>query len=153
MDFSSVNDFLRKAASAKEEKLQAIDNGLIDFIDDPSLVGVPLEVSETIEKLLYTYGDETFKQIGLFCLGKWLSVHSELIDDHIKNDCHNEALHTMNDIGKLSAAMQIVEQIGSFGGDDEWRRMLRQTISRCVLEKIEDNRSNTSSLEDYLSKE
>lgn len=139
MDFSSVDDFLRKAALAKKEKLQTIDDELADFIDDPSVVGVPTELAATIEQLLYTYGDETFKQIGLFCFGKWLAIHSELVDDHKQNESWDEALHTMNDVGKLSAAMQIIEQIGSFGGDDEWRRMLRNTIGQAVAGEIDNH--------------
>ena len=148
MDFSSVNDFLRKAAFAKKEKLKAIEDDLVDFIDDPSVAGVPVELWDNMEKLLHAYGDETFRQIALFALGKWLDIHAELVEDHSENECWDEALHTMNDIGKLSSVMQIIEQIGSFGGDDEWRAMLRSTISHSILEKREEDGSNGSMSKD-----
>ena len=84
MDFSSVDDFLRKAASAKDEKRIAIDDSLAPLMDDPSIVGVPVELLDAIEHLLSAYGDEAFRQIALFCLGRWLSVHADRVNDQPK---------------------------------------------------------------------
>jgi type II restriction enzyme len=41
MDFSSVGDFLRQAATAKQDKRQAIDDHLEPFMEDPATVGIP----------------------------------------------------------------------------------------------------------------
>jgi len=151
MEFSSVNDFLRKAASVKNDELQAVDNGLIPFLDDPSVVGVTKELSESIEELFQNYGDEAFRQIALFCLGKWLALHSETVDDRTITESWSEALHVMNDIGKLSTAMQIIEQIGSFGGDDKWREMLRKIVSKSIVEEVEEGNKRAKKLKDYLT--
>jgi hypothetical protein len=32
----------------------------------------------------------------------------------------------------------IMEQVGSFGGDDSWRKMLRTIVGQSVLETIEE---------------
>lgn len=153
MDFSSVNDFIRKATSAKGNELEAIDKGLVPFLDDPAIVGVTPEIYSAIDKLFQTYGDEAFRQIGLFCLSKWLDLHSDTAGDHVATESWSEALHTMNDIGKLSSAMQIVEQIGSFAGDDQWRKMLRETVSKAIIEEVEEGSERAKSLKDYLTGE
>lgn len=148
MDFSSVDDFLRKAASAKDEKRIAIDDSLAPLMDDPSIVGVPVELLDAIEHLLSAYGDEAFRQIALFCLGRWLSVHADRVNDQTKTESWPEALHTMSDIGRLSSAMQTIEQIASFTGDEQWRKMLRSIIGQSVIEKLEESNSK---VEDFMS--
>ena len=75
MDFSSVGDFLRQAATAKQDKRQAIDDHLEPFMEDPATVGIPPELATAIETLLEAHGDETYRQIALFCLGKWHQIH------------------------------------------------------------------------------
>lgn len=147
MDFFSVDDFLRKATSAKDEKRIAIDDSLVPFMDDPSIVGVPVELADSIDHLLSAYGDEAFRQIALFCLGKWLNIHAERVNDQTKTESWPEALHTMSDIGRLSSAMQTIEQIASFTGDDQWRKMLRSIVGQSVLERIEESNYET---EDFM---
>jgi hypothetical protein len=44
----------------------------------------------------------------------------------------------MSDISKLSTVLMILEQVGSFGGDDNWRKMLRTIVGQSVLETIEE---------------
>jgi hypothetical protein len=143
MEFSSVNEFLRKAASAKADNRTAIDDALVPYLDDPSVVGVSKEVAESIDELFFSYGDEAFRQIALFCLGKWLNVHGERVEDHAKTESWPEALHTMNDIGRLSAAMQTIEQIASFSGDCDWRKMLRDIVGQSVVESLEERDPDT----------
>jgi hypothetical protein len=87
MDFSSVGDFLRQAATAKQDKRQAIDDQLMPLMEDPATVGIPPNLAAAIETLLEAYGDETYRQIALFCLGKW---HRKLI---VK--CCSSTLKTM----------------------------------------------------------
>ena len=138
MDFSSVGDFLRQAATAKQDKRQVIDDHLEPFMEDPATVGIPPDLATAIETLLETYGDETYRQIALFCLGKWHQAHCEILQQHIENDGTSEMLMTMGDISKLSTVLMILEQVGSFGGDDEWRKMLRTIVGQSVLETLEE---------------
>ena len=142
MDFSSVGDFLRQAATAKQDKRQAIDDHLVPFMEDPGTVGVPPELGASIETLLEAYGDETYRQIALFCLGKWHQTHCSVLQQHIENDgtsqMLSEMLMVMSDISKLSTVLMIMEQVGSFGGDDDWRKMLRTIVGQSVLETIEE---------------
>ena len=39
-----------------------------DFINDPSMVGIPVEMADTIGQLMEKYGDESLRQIALFTL-------------------------------------------------------------------------------------
>ena len=64
MEFSSVNEFLRKAASAKADNRTAIDDALLPYLEDPSVVGVSKEIAESIDELFFSYGDEAFRQIA-----------------------------------------------------------------------------------------
>lgn len=138
MEFSSVDDFLRKTASAKRDKRSVIDDELAPFIEDPATIGVPPTLVDALEKLLHLYGDETFRQVALFCVGKWHRTHCEILQQHITNAGMSEALLTMGDISKLSTTLQLLEQVGSFGGDDSWRKMLREMVGQAVLENIEE---------------
>jgi hypothetical protein len=54
----------------------------------------------------------------------------------------------MNDISKLSLVLQTMEDISSFGGDDDWRKMLKKVVSQAVLENCEERGINP---EDLLS--
>lgn len=139
MDFSSVGDFLRKAATAKQDRRKVIDEGLSPFLEDPSTIGVTPALSETLEELTEQYGDEALRQVALFCIGRWHRLHTDILSQHLKNDGTSEALLTMNDLSKLSTILQLLEQVGSFGGDDAWRKMLRQIVGQSLLEHIEEN--------------
>jgi hypothetical protein len=44
----------------------------------------------------------------------------------------------MSDISKLSTVLMLLDQVGSFGGDDDWRKMLRAIVGQSVLETIEE---------------
>jgi hypothetical protein len=57
----------------------------------------------------------------------------------------SEALLTMNDLSKLSSVLQMLEQVGSFGGDDSWRKMLREVVGQSVLETLEERGSDPES--------
>jgi hypothetical protein len=60
------------------------------------------------------------------------------LQQHIENDGTSEMLMVMSDISKLSTALMVLEQVGSFGGDDDWRKMLRTIVGQSVLETIEE---------------
>jgi len=145
MDFQSVGDFLRQAASAKQDHRKVIDENLAPFLEDPATIGIPLSLSEKIEELLERHGDETYRQIAIFCIGKWHTVHTEILQQHVDNDGMSEALLTMNDLSKLSSVLQMLEQVGSFGGDETWRKMLRKMVGQSVLETIEEHGSDPES--------
>jgi hypothetical protein len=145
MDFSSVGDFLRKAASAKQDRRKTIDENLAPFLEDPATIGIPPSLSESIEALLEQHGDETYRQVAIFCIGKWHSVHTDILQEHVDNDGMSEALLTMNDLSKLSSVLQMLEQVGSFGGDDSWRKMLRKIVGQSVLETLEEHGSDPES--------
>lgn len=144
MDFTSVNDFLKKASTAKDEERKAIDGRLAPYLDDPSLIGVSPEIADTIEACLEQYGDEALKQIGLFCIGKWLRVHGGIMEDYRSTNSWDEAMVVMTDMTRISAALQSLGAIGSFGGDDDWRAMLREVVTQVVMEKIEEGNSFAS---------
>lgn len=146
MDFSSVGDFLRKAATAKQDARQAIDDKLIPFLENPSTVGIPPTLNDSIDTLLETYGDETYRQIALFCIGKWHQAHCEILQQHIENDGTSEMLMTMSDISKLSTVLMLLDQVGSFGGADDWRKMLRTIVGQSMLETIEEKGISFDSL-------
>jgi hypothetical protein len=139
MDFSSVNDFLKKASSVKNQERQLIDEELDPFLSDPATVGITPELSEAIEELKEKYGDEAYKQIGIFCLGKWLELHEEILQQHVQLETMDAALLTMNDITLITMAIQTLERVGSFGGDDDWRKMLKNIVGQSVLEKLEED--------------
>ena len=139
MDFSSVNDFLKKAASAKSQERQVIDEELDPFLSDPATIGITPELSEAVDALKEKYGDEAFRQIGIFCLGKWLEIHEDVLHQHIQTETMDAALLTMNDISKLTLAIQTLEGIGSFGGDEDWKRMLKDIVGQTLLERLEED--------------
>jgi hypothetical protein len=139
MDFSSVNDFLQKASSVKNQERQLIDDELDPFLSDPATVGITPELSEAIDELKEKYGDEAYKQIGIFCLGKWLELHEEILQQHVQLETMDAALLTMNDITLITMAIQTLERVGSFGGDDDWRKMLKNIVGQSVLEKLEED--------------
>lgn len=145
MDFSSVNDFLKKAASAKSEDRQLIDDELDPFLSDPATIGVTPDLSQSIDALKEKYGDEALRQIAIFCLGRWLEIHEQILQQHIQNETIDSALLTMNDISKLTLAIQTLDSIGSFGGDEEWKQMLKDIVGQKLLERLEEDGINPTS--------
>jgi hypothetical protein len=138
MEFGSVDDFLRKAANAKKNERDVIDEELGDMLGNPAVIGVPPELAIALEGMLEKYGDECFRQVGMFCLGKWISIHNETLQSHIQTDGWQEALLTMNDVSKLSTALRIVEEVGSFGGSEQWTKMLKKLVGQAVMENCEE---------------
>jgi hypothetical protein len=139
MDFSSVNDFLKKATSAKSQERKLIDEELDPFLSDPATVGITPDLSKAIDALEEKYGDEAYKQIGIFCIGKWLELHEEIMQQHIQMETMDAALLTMNDITLLTVAIQTLERVGSFGGDEDWRKMLKGIVGQSFLERLEED--------------
>jgi len=145
MDFSSVGDFLRKTATAKQNKRKVIDEGLEPFLEDPATIGVPPSLANALEELLEQFGDEAYRQAALFCTGKWHRIHTEVLEQHVENNGMAEALLTMSDISKLSTVLLLLEQVGSFGGDEQWRKMLRKIVGQSLLEHLEEEGTDPES--------
>ena len=147
MDFSSVDDFLRQAKSVKEETIASIDENLTPYFDDAGLVGVPPIFANSIAALVNQYGDETYRQIILFCMNQWHNYHAHILRKQINNDCIQEGLAIMDDLSRLTTVSQLLQQTGSFSGDEEWLKMIKATVTSAMLEKLEE--SNLS-LEEFL---
>ena len=138
MDFSSVNEFLKAARSAKKDQEAIISEKIEPFMDDPSTIGITPELSESLDDLVEKYGDEALRATAMFSIGKWMEVHNDILQQHCMNDDMQAALWVMNDISKLSLVLQTMEDISSFGGDDDWRKMLKKVVSQAVLENCEE---------------
>jgi hypothetical protein len=49
---------------------------------------------------------------------------------------------TVSDFTTLAHSIQQVKGIGSFGGDESWRKMLKEIVSQSVLEEMEEQGIN-----------
>jgi len=139
--FSTVDDFLRKAEAAKTPKREAIADGLHDHLMDPGTVAVPPALHDVIESYVHRYGDEAYRQIGLYALGKWFAMHTKLVEEFLANDQIHEACACIMDASRISSAMHLLTDLGSFGGDDDWREMVEETMSQAILEDMEEMES------------
>ena len=137
--FQSVGDFLRKATSAKNDDRQRISEEIAPTLEDPDVIGIPPELLQSIDELMVSHGDEAIRQTALFCLARWMQIHSEFLEQHQLTESMEEALLTATDMTRLCVAMEIISNIGSFGGDDSWRQMLNETITQEILEASEED--------------
>lgn len=140
MTFSSdsVDGFLKAVREAKASKRQAVDAGLSDQLSDPDCIGVPADFSRTVDGLIERYGDEALRSIALWAIGRWTQIHQRILQERIiTGDLQATAL-TSGDLTRLSAALRLVSEVGSFGGDDQWREMLKESLGQAVLETMEE---------------
>lgn len=137
-DLNSVEDFLRKTGEARKSKLNDVEERLRHYIEDPSTIGVTPELGEMIQDLVAEHGDEVFRQVSIFCLGKWLEVHSDIALAHWNDKRVPELVAVTADSARLASAMQAIEAIGSFSGDQEWREMLCQNVANTILSDLEE---------------
>lgn len=135
---NSVNDFLRKVQGAKAKQREAVETGLEPLLSDPATFVVSPEIARLIDDSCERYGDEAYKQIAMVALGKWLEVHNGCIQEHMISEDHTAAMLSMSDAAKITTALRILEDIGSFGGDDDYRAAMRQEINQAVLEGLEE---------------
>lgn len=136
--FSTVNDFLRQAADAKASKKEAIASSIAPHLQDPGTVGVPPKFAKTIGHLVGNYGDEAYRQIALFALGKWFETHTEAAEDFFGTGQLPEACACLMDATRISDSLHLVCEVGSLGGSEEWKEMLEKEISQAILEDIEE---------------
>ena len=137
--FQSVGDFLRKAASAKSDDRQRISEEIAPTLEDPDVISIPPSLLRSIDKLMVSHGDEAIRQTALFCLARWMGIHSEWLEQHQLTETMDAALLTVADETRLCVAMEMISNIGSFGGDDSWRAMLNKTLTQEILEASEED--------------
>ncbi len=140
MDFSfdSVGKFLREVQGAKAQQREAISEHLEPFLEDPATFMVSPSMCETINDLVDAYGDEVLKQVGIVALGKWATMHREILEEHIANENTAEGLFTMRDLATITNCIRLLSEVGSFGGEDDYRQAMNKEINQAVLEKLEE---------------
>jgi len=138
LSFSTVDDFLKRACEAKQGKRQAISAAIGPHLDEHGTVGVPPELAQTIEKMLERHGDETYRQIALFALGKWFELHMGMFTELAELDEPSMACSCLMDATRISDALHLLGDLRSIGGDESWRTMLSETLSLFILEELEE---------------
>lgn len=150
MDFSfdSVSHFLQQVRGAKADKRAAIDKDLEPLLDDPATFAMAPDAAMLLDKALEDYGDEALKQTAIVALGKWVELHQGWLEEHIHNGAMHEAVMTASDMAKLIEALRLMEGVGSFGGDDDYRSAMKQQINQAVLEQLEESGKDPADLFD-----
>lgn len=146
--FDSVGNFLRRAQEAKADKRAAIDEGLSPLLTDPATFAIAPDAADLLEKSLERYGDEALKSMAIVALGKWVELHGTWLEQHMLNGSMQEAVLTACDMTKLTQAIRLMEEVGSFGGDDDYRKAIRGQINQAVLEKLEEEGKEPSEVFD-----
>lgn len=136
--FSTVNEFLQQAAAAKAGKRDAISSYIEPHLQDPGTVGVPPSLAELFRGYVAKYGDEAYRQIALFSLGKWFETHIETSDDLFALGQLPEACACLMDATRISDSLHLVSEVGSLGGSEDWKAMLESEISQAILEHLEE---------------
>ncbi len=137
--FSTAEAFLREAAAAKQNKRDAISASIAPHLADHGTVGIPPQLHQGIDKLLERYGDEAYRQVALYCLGKWFEAHTEAAEDLFATGQMPEAVACMMDATRISDSLHLVCEVGSLGGDQDWKIMLEEELSQVILEHIEED--------------
>lgn len=152
MDFSfdSVGKFLQQAQAAKEGQRAAINKGMEPLLDDPAVFAIAPDAADALDKAMEDYGDEALKQTAMVAMGKWCELHQEWLEQHIMHDSAPEAAMTASDLAKIVQAIKLLDDVGSFSGDETYRKAIKQQINQAVLEKLEeDGRDANEVFSDY----
>lgn len=135
--FSTVEDFLKQAVAAKDGKREAIGQAISPGLQDHGTVGIPPKLAATIEAMLQKYGDESYRQIALFCLGKWFELHIGMFEELIGEE-PSMGCSCLMDATRIADSLHLLGEINSIGGDGGWKPMLEQTLSQHILEELEE---------------
>ena len=135
--FSTVEDFLKQAVAAKDGKREAIGQAISPGLQYHGTVGIPPKLAATIEAMLKKYGDESYRQIALFCLGKWFELHIGMFEELIGEE-PSMACSCLMDATRIADSLHLLGEINSIGGDGGWKPMLEQTLSQHILEELEE---------------
>jgi hypothetical protein len=141
MDFSfdSVDKFLQQAQAAKASQRKAIDKGMEPLLDDPATFAIAPDAADLLDQSLENYGDEALKQMAIVAMGKWVGLHQEWLEQHIAHESAPEAALTASDMTKIVQAIRLLEDVGSFGGDEDYRKAIKEQINQAVLERLEED--------------
>lgn len=138
LDFSTVSDFLRRAAEAKEDKREAISSFVASSVDSKGTVALPPHLAETLEGMLEEHGDEAYRQVGLFCIGKWFQLHAEMSQELASYGETEAACRCLMSSTRIADALHLLSEVESVGGDADWRAMLKTEITQHLMEEIEE---------------
>lgn len=107
------------------------------------MVGVSPDMADSIGDLVETYGDEALRQIALFCLGKWFAVHGGIVEQYVENQDTSKAIASVMDATRISDAIALLESVGSFGGDEDWRQMLHESVVSAVNDAMNQHKGDS----------
>jgi hypothetical protein len=134
----SVNDFLRRVQGAKAKQREVVETNLDPLLSDPATFAVDPALGRMMDDACERYGDEAYKQVAMVAIGKWLDLHNAYIQEHVNLEDFSAALFGMADATKLTTVLRLMEEVGSFGGDDDYRQAMREQINQAVLEGLEE---------------
>jgi len=138
MDFQSPDQLIKAAQAAKQGQRNEIGESLAPIIDDPHAFSIPAALVADIEALMQQYGDEALKAVAMWSLGTWHGIHADFLEQHNIHGDHEAALWVMSDLAKLGLCLQVLADIGSIGGDEQWKQMLKANIGQAVIEHLEE---------------
>lgn len=138
LDFSTVDDFLRRTANAKSDKREAISSFVSSDIDKKDTVGLPPGLLADIETMLEKYGDEAYRQVALFCMGKWFQTHMQVFEELAAQGEVEMACRCLMGSTRVSDALHLLSEVQSIGGDREWKEMLKREITQHIMEAVEE---------------
>lgn len=137
--FDSVGRFLEHVQQGKARKRQVIDGATAALLNDPATFSMPPASADLLGDTVERFGDEALKQHAIVALGKWATFHQEWLDQHIAHEKAPEAALTASDLTKIVQAIKIIEDVGSFGGDEDYRKAMKEQINQAILEGLEEN--------------
>lgn len=111
--------------------------------EDPRLIAVPPDFAGIVEEYIERYGDEALRQIALFCMGKWFAIHTAYADELAKNENPlSTVVATTVDATHISQAINMLEDVGSFSGTDEWNAMIKELAIGVVNDELNKQEHN-----------
>lgn len=123
---------------AKQGKRLAISASVDEHLSDHGTVGLPPSIADIVDELVEQFGDEAYRQLALFSLGKWFEHHIHSIDELFQQDNIDGGCSALMDATRISDSLHLLCELGSFSGDDKWKQMLNSEISQAILEKLEE---------------
>lgn len=142
MSFSSVDDFLRQANQAKAYDRKTVEEGLAPLLEDANTFVIPPHLAKAVDDATEEHGDELLKELVVVCLGKWLDRHQlELANQSVAG-----IVQLSMDMGRITQAIESLAGIGSFSGNETYLTGIRQQINQAVLEHLEEDGCDLSSV-------
>lgn len=134
--FDTVDDFLRKTREAKRKQRPDLESLVEETFEDPHVVAITPDLGDQILHLTEVYGDEALRQIALFALGKWFTYHNAMVEELVGSDKIQAALSTTADATRIGQCITALENIGSFGGSDDWIAMVKELAFGTVCDEF-----------------